>query len=126
VKRVGAGAWAPAPIPDAEAATTRTIRNPWLEIPLADHEGRMGLPEVGQARVPFEGRLAGLELVAGDIQSEALAPIMRVVAPDRLAERAARVRPSEVARSAVESAGGRPFAVQTFRRSAPVPRSGEA
>jgi hypothetical protein len=38
----------------AAEMATKSMRNPWLDIPLADYEGHMSLPEVGQAQLLAE------------------------------------------------------------------------
>lgn len=212
------------------------MRNPWLSIPLADYEGHMSLPEIGQAdlladilenalrqyaprsvaiigcaggnglerirpettprvvaidlnpayvarlRERFARRLPGLEAIAGDIQAEAvcfppvdlvfagllleyvdpdtvlrrfrtllsargilctviqaensaspavtpspftslraLAPLIRLVHPDTLRDRAGRAGFREIARRGEASAGGREFTVQSFSSPATGP-----
>jgi hypothetical protein len=58
------------------------VTNPWLGIPLDDYESHMALPEVGQARLRFGQKLAGLELYVGDVQTDAFgfAPVDLVYA----------------------------------------------
>lgn len=91
------------------------MRNPWLEIPLADYEAHMALPQVAQAQL--------LANIFGRILTEhgPRSPFMRLVPPEQLKDFAERNAYHEISRWPEESLGAERFQVQAFRFLTPWP-----